>query len=627
MERMVQWLISAYQTERLVEKYQQTLKLHQKGRLSEAKTKYEEIADTDLVKNGTKTEHLQTRSIHITTLSMLRFLVFKNYASILEDEYEMSEMKNADVAKEALQYYLQALKIDPTEYSLWYRAGRIAQTLGNNRFARHAFQTGLFMDASQGQSAESTTTYHTQVNWEQKMENFLKCGRINPIQWQCMEGLCNVLFDIGDFNICHFYVELGLRHFPDWVLGKKLKHDMEIPTLAESMDYISESVEKPSEKAYLSINIQKLTWPDLAKELLGRFSDMTIESTSHESTVDTNSDYTNLYERIPFISKSLHINVISTEETVVARASPPLESAPAFATIPDSTTLPTPIAEQMQNPVHTETTTVPIPLIVIDEEDNDHDIATKAATSTESQMDIDHSLKRKRGEEDGVEGNAEENEAEEKRASLRASKRQREKVENEETWRRKMLQEETELSDKMQKLLDKLSPVTYLQCKEPWYIPVEELYDDTPIESFWEWFDAKVSELDRTYTWNIDKFQLQDALSCSTSSNQRRRYAIFEKSRLQPSSASNEHMDSAVLNFVQALNTNNCGIIDGLCQLAMTLLKCDNSTGLDGPLAETMVDIIIALEHNFFNMIAHDTLYDSTDDSKTEVTLPIAHEC
>ncbi|KAF7726581.1 Histone transcription regulator 3 [Apophysomyces ossiformis] len=546
---------------------------------------------------------------------MLRFLVFKNYASILEDEYETSDSNNVDLAKEALRYYLQALKIDPTEYSLWYRAGRIAQALGNNRFAQHAYQTGFFMNGSHGQNTESGAASH--INWEQKMESIFRCGRVNPIQWQCMEGLCNVLFEIGDFNACKFYVEHGLKHFQGWALGKKLMQDMETPTFIETMDSNSDVDSIKEKKAYMPIDIQNLTWHDLTKSLLDRFNGMTIENVPEKTSVDGPTGKEGIYERTPFISKCVRINVTQPETSMATQSGPPGEALPGQATAETSSVS----ALEGEKTEYEEKISTSV--IVIDEDEHVDETPKGLAGDSSSHMDIDHPLKRKRSEDEGEEGNAEDNEAEEKRASLRASKRQKEKVETEETWRRKMLEEEEELSDKVQNLVDKLSSVSYLQRQTPWYAPVEGLGSDTIVGLFWEWFDAKVSELDRSYTWNIGKFQLLDVLSNDNNTHQRRRYAIFEKSKAPPSLGSDELMNSSVLAFVESLNVNNSGIVDSLCQLAMVLLQYDNQTGLDESTAEIMVDAIVSLEHNFFNMLAQDALNERTNSCKTELVLRV----
>jgi hypothetical protein len=83
---------------------------------------------------------------------------------------------------------------------------------------------------------------------------------------------------------------------------------------------------------------------------------------------------------------------------------------------------------------------------------------------------------------------------------IRASKRQREKIANEESSRLKMLEEERAFTDKVQVFYNKIESIPMLYRKAPWY---DENPPVTSTNHFWDWFDQKVSELDGTYSWDI----------------------------------------------------------------------------------------------------------------------------
>ncbi|CAO3700826.1 unnamed protein product [Rhizopus microsporus] len=87
---------SGAQVEELVAIYEEALRLQQKGHMDEAKAKYEELIDHKYLKKEAKNNSL---------VSALFYVVSKNYAAVLEDEY----IKNNDIdsAKDALKYYLQ----------------------------------------------------------------------------------------------------------------------------------------------------------------------------------------------------------------------------------------------------------------------------------------------------------------------------------------------------------------------------------------------------------------------------------------------------------------------------------------------------------------------------------------
>lgn len=84
---------------------------------------------------------------------------------------------------------------------------------------------------------------------------------------------------------------------------------------------------------------------------------------------------------------------------------------------------------------------------------------------------------------------------------FRASKRQREKIANEETSRLKMLEEEKQFINKVQKFYDKVTYIPTLYRKTWEDIPNSE---DASTTLFWEWFDHKILELDSGYCWDID---------------------------------------------------------------------------------------------------------------------------
>lgn len=83
-----------------------------------------------------------------------------------------------------------------------------------------------------------------------------------------------MLYDIGDFNLCKYYVNHGLTHFPDWSLGKKLRQSMEVPTPEEDMKDTPETEECTQQMERLSIDIQKPTWSILVKKLSKEYHNM-----------------------------------------------------------------------------------------------------------------------------------------------------------------------------------------------------------------------------------------------------------------------------------------------------------------------------------------------------------------
>jgi hypothetical protein len=200
-------------------------------------------------------------------LSTLRFLVFKNYASLLKDEY--LRLHDKTVANEALQYYLQAVKIDPTEYSLWYHIGYLAHTIKKLRFARLAYETGFYVSNQQ-------RTLKLHVAQPDHVFDIIKSGKFSPMQWKCLEGLVMVLYDIGDYTLCKTYIQIIMSLVPDWQCGLELKSKMEESTRLSHMDIDEEDTvmdEKDGRTApkVVDITLEKPEWSALVDSLFKQY--------------------------------------------------------------------------------------------------------------------------------------------------------------------------------------------------------------------------------------------------------------------------------------------------------------------------------------------------------------------
>lgn len=87
----------------------------------------------------------------------------------------------------------------------------------------------------------------------------------------------------------------------------------------------------------------------------------------------------------------------------------------------------------------------------------------------------------------------------------RISRRQKEKIENEESSKRKMLEEEIQLTKLVQSLFDILPDDSAMnRPKSQYHHPVSEAFNTMDMDSFWKWFDTKVSELGRNAHWEFD---------------------------------------------------------------------------------------------------------------------------
>ncbi|ORZ15034.1 hypothetical protein BCR42DRAFT_353065 [Absidia repens] len=272
------------QVEHLLEAFQTALKIHQRGQRVDAKAKYELILDNDVMTEEDTEEQTKGDALHSSSLVLLRFLVFKNYAAIIEEESKLpscSKDERDTLLEKAMDYYIKALMIDPSERSLWHRIGLIAASLGNLRLARSSFEKGLYSDPTnqptqtsrQSISIAGLTTGQKDGN---KAHLVFSNGNISPIQWRCMEGLCDILYKIGDYDLCSIYLKSGLQRFPSWSFGKCLNTKIEISasTTTDDISHLSPSQDNIVDSQHsqpIIMNIATPNWGSLIAALLEQY--------------------------------------------------------------------------------------------------------------------------------------------------------------------------------------------------------------------------------------------------------------------------------------------------------------------------------------------------------------------
>lgn len=84
-----------------------------------------------------------------------------------------------------------------------------------------------------------------------------------------------------------------------------------------------------------------------------------------------------------------------------------------------------------------------------------------------------------------------------------ASKRERDKIEHEESTRKRVQHEEQELSNKIQEMLHATGLLPSLERTERWNLP-DNADDRLRQETFSTWFETKLSELVGTATWDLE---------------------------------------------------------------------------------------------------------------------------
>ncbi|KAI8579280.1 hypothetical protein K450DRAFT_242500 [Umbelopsis ramanniana AG] len=602
------------QIERCLEKYQRTLRLHQRGKLVEAKKLYNDLLENEVMRQTPLTQAPKELDVEgsatvsmATPLALLQFLVFKNYASILEEEYNNDAAKPKELAEKALDHYINALSIDPSARMLWYHTGTLARAIGNMRLAKLAFGNGLLLQSSW--NTQGSDAIHPDSIIHSTPPDELAFDRFSPSQWWCLEGLCETLLKIGDHATCEYYYENVMRQLGQWKYGdtmmerirqSKAYDGSEVQVNADNMQLDSNEIENSFISNALDLSLTRTTWADLCHVLLDQYFDIVREipvlpftsehpsqNKSHltlfvnqkiiisldeksnetttvdqenEATIDQNLNNTNNMlvdmDELPTQLTKPNDSVVEDEGDDESKVNSVVPSTEAIednengldAVISEYDEMKTDVDVVIDNHKDEETSDA----IQDDDQntmENDDNIDTKhevkateheaeSATDTDFQnskaeddhkiadqpeqeptdlngdtsMDIDAATqsssqvgeKRKFDEmEDENEGSDEDEGPEITRSSLRASKRERDKIEHEESTRKRVQHEEQELSNKIQEMLQATGLLPSLERTERWNQP-DNADDKLRQETFSTWFEMKLSELVGTATWDLE---------------------------------------------------------------------------------------------------------------------------
>ncbi|CAO3660434.1 unnamed protein product [Rhizopus stolonifer] len=366
-------------------------------------------------------------------------------------------------------------------------------------------------------------------------------SQYTPVQWHCFEGLCSVLYDIGDYSTCCRYIQRTLGNYSDWELGHKLLKDMKKEDDMEWIDSVDIDEQQVPVKPIV-ITIQKADANLLIDKLLTLYKKQHTTNNAEEE-LDEEALETNIgVDNTLFIHNAIKIVVEDVQ-------------------LPET-------------PVVTEQITPEI---------------------TEAQ-------KRKREDTDAVTGEEEESDQDEaKKANLRASRRKKDKFLNTEASRIKMIEEEIAFDVKIQKFYNTLKNIPNLHKEQHWCQPQHESLTVHP--HFWDWFDIKISELENTYSWDMDR-QRGDLNSINSKS-----LSMFSVN-YACNTKSDSNANQLIKNIISELNTANSGVMDVLCQLVTAIIKQDmvldaeDTSVMSGHSLDLLTETIFALESNFTHYLS-----------------------
>ncbi|CAG8454217.1 3003_t:CDS:2 [Diversispora eburnea] len=258
-----------------------------------AKETYVTLLRYDIMKNPLY--QVQNFGVELASrITKLKYCIQRNYAEILEKEYETIKTKNA--AQKALKHYWKAVKIDSSDHSIWIRIGKLAMSdeINDREIALYAFSQAL-----------------KDFQIKQNPHELLSAPIIlTPHHRVAFEELCRILYDFGDFPACLDAVDKGLMVDPYNSLLLQLRYQLlsdtwirfslptnyydnappiklpinskPIPRRVRSSGFYQSSINKP--ETYYTINITEVSWLCLGETLLHTFD----EIMSSQSRSETN---------------------------------------------------------------------------------------------------------------------------------------------------------------------------------------------------------------------------------------------------------------------------------------------------------------------------------------------------
>ncbi|XP_064296324.1 calcineurin-binding protein cabin-1 [Phalacrocorax carbo] len=283
--------------------YHKALDLQKHDRFEESAKAYHELLEIRLLReavlSGDEKEGLKHPGL------MLKYSTYKNLAQLAAQR---------DDLETAMEFYLEAVMLDSTDVSLWYKIGRVAIKLIRLPLARHAFEEGL---------------------------------RCNPDHWPCLDNLITILYTLTDYTTCLYFIckalEKDCLYSKGLVLKEKifeeqpclrkdslrmfLKCDMSIHNVnvnaAETGRIIDEALELRKKRRALLVRdrepdlrlvqpIPFFTWKCLGEALLAMYHHLTTRDPPRPSLgkrIDL-SEYRDPVQQLILSPTSTHVSVI-----------------------------------------------------------------------------------------------------------------------------------------------------------------------------------------------------------------------------------------------------------------------------------------------------------------------------
>lgn len=173
--------------------YRKALNQLQQDNFSDARSTFKELLSLPFVDRARPSEEEKGP---LPPALMLKYVALKNIGSI---EVQLGDTRSA------VEAYLNAVEIDSSDVTVWFKIGKLAITLYLYPLARIAFEEGL---------------------------------GCSPKHWPCLSNLMTVLYVLNDYTTCLHYIGRSLRLDPGYTKALVLKEAIfkEHPSLKSSQD-------------------------------------------------------------------------------------------------------------------------------------------------------------------------------------------------------------------------------------------------------------------------------------------------------------------------------------------------------------------------------------------------------
>nr|XP_054757189.1 calcineurin-binding protein cabin-1-like [Lytechinus pictus] len=160
--------------------YKKALEFQRSGNVEKAQDIYNELLQTRFL-SKVKVSQDERRGTVTNTGITLKYSSYKNLGNLALGKDDLNT---------AMENYLEAVNLDSTDVTLWYRIGTVAVKLSQLALARVAFEQGL------------------------------KCSKLH---WPCLDFLCTILYAINDYVTCLYYIAQALERDKRYTKGLALR--------------------------------------------------------------------------------------------------------------------------------------------------------------------------------------------------------------------------------------------------------------------------------------------------------------------------------------------------------------------------------------------------------------------